>query len=116
VKSLASALLFAPVNAFAWITPGAQGGLLFGMAMLFGLMFAPPSAQRLMAVLMLIIELYIVNAIPPNPYFTVTMQTWVQGKFLNFNGAAQLLSLIWPFLALWSLLHPAHKKRPVYHE
>ncbi|MBI1890279.1 MAG: VanZ family protein [Burkholderiales bacterium] len=110
-KSLASALLFAPVNAFTWITPGAQGGLLFGAAMLAGLVFAPPAAQRRIAVAMLVIGLFIANAIPPNPYFTATMQTWLQGKFLNFNGAAQFLSLMWPFLALWFLLHPTHRKK-----
>lgn len=109
MKSLASALLFAPINAFTWITPGAQGGLLFGSAMLFGLAFAPATAQRRIAVLMLAISLATVNAIPANPYFLATLQTWVQGKFLNFNGAAHFLSLLWPFLAIWFLLHPAHR-------
>lgn len=110
-KSLASALLFAPSNAFAWITPGAEGGLLFGSAMLFGLTFAPPVAQRRIAAAMLAIALLIVNIIPPNPYFVATMQTWIQGKFLNFNGAAHFLSLFWPYLAIWFLLHHTHRKK-----
>ena len=38
------------------------------------------------------------------------MQGWTQGKFLNFNGAAQFLSLLWPFLALWFLLHRTHRE------
>jgi hypothetical protein len=38
-----------------------------------------------------------------------TLQTWVQGKFLNFNGAAQFLSLLWPFFAVWFLWLPSHK-------
>ncbi len=108
-KALASALLFTPENTFSWLTPGAQGGLLFAGVMLFGLAFAPPVAQRRIAVLMLLIGLVIVNAMPTNPYFLATLQAWVQGKFLNFNGAAQFLSLLWPLLALWFLLHPAHR-------
>jgi hypothetical protein len=109
-KSLAIALFFAPEHAFIWVTPGAQGGLLFGSAMMFGLAFAPPVAQRRIGVAMLIICLVVVNTVPANPYFIATLQTWVQGKFLNFNGAAQFLSLLWPFFALWYLLHPVHKK------
>lgn len=108
-KSLSSALLFAPENAFAWLTPGAQGGLLIGAIMLSGLAFAPATAQRRVAAAALTISLIVINAVPANPYFIATLQAWVQGKFLNFNGAAQFLSLLWPFFTLWFLLHPVHK-------
>jgi VanZ family protein len=109
VKTLATALLFTPQNAFVWITPGAQGGFLIGLLMLGGLAFAPHSAQRRLAALTLLLSLLIVNATPPNPYFTATLQSWVQGKFLNFNGAAQILSIFWPFFALWFIWLPSHK-------
>jgi VanZ family protein len=109
VKSLASSLLFTPDNAFMWITPGAQGGFLIGLIMLAGLAFAPQVAQRRLAVVTLLLSLIVVNTIPVNPYFSSTLQGWVQGKFLNFNGAAQFLSLAWPFAALWFLLLPSHK-------
>jgi VanZ family protein len=112
VKSLSSSLLFTPDNAFVWITPGAEGGFLIGLIMLAGLAFAPQVAQRRLAVVTLVLSLLIVNTIPVNPYFSATLQGWVQGKFLNFNGAAQFLSLLWPFFALWFLLLPAHKLNP----
>jgi VanZ family protein len=108
-KTLASSLLFKPDNALAWITPGAQGGFLIGLIMLSGLAFAPEVAQRRLAVLTLVLSLLVVNTIPVNPYFSATLQGWVQGKFLNFNGAAQFLSLLWPFFAIWFLLLPSHK-------
>jgi VanZ family protein len=109
VKSLASSLLFTPDNAFVWITPGAQAGFLIGLIMLAGLAFAPQVAQRRLAVVTLLLSLIVVNTIPVNPYFSSTLQGWVQGKFLNFNGAAQFLSLAWPYAALWFLLLPSHK-------
>jgi VanZ family protein len=109
VKTLASSLLFTPDNALVWITPGAQGGFLIGLIMLSGLAFAPQVAQRRLAVVTLVLSLVVVNTIPENPYFVSTLQGWVQGKFLNFNGAAQFLSLLWPFFALWFLLIPSHK-------
>lgn len=105
IKSLASALLFSPHNAFSWLTPGATGGLLVGALMLSGLGFAQPPVQRRLAIFMLLLSLAIVNIVPANHYFTVTLQTWIQGKFLNFNGAAQFLALSWPFLALSYLIH-----------
>jgi len=110
VKSLACALFFAPENAFVWFTPGAAGGVLIGTLMLSGLFFAPIVAQRRIAALALIFSLLVTNAVPANPYFVSTLQTWVQGKFLNFDGAAQFLSVLWPFLALWFLYHPVHKQ------
>ncbi|HWW70952.1 MAG TPA: VanZ family protein [Duganella sp.] len=109
VKALATALLFSPENAFVWVTPGAEGGFLIGAIMLAGLTFAPHVAQRRLAAVTLLLSLVIINTTPANPYFVATLQTWVQGKFLNFNGAAQFLSLLWPFFALWFLWLPSHK-------
>jgi VanZ family protein len=109
VKTLASSLFFRPDNALVWVTPGAEGGFLIGLIMLAGLAFAPQVAQRRLAIVTLVLSLIVVNTIPVNPYFVSTLQGWVQGKFLNFNGAAQFLSLLWPFFALWFLLLPSHK-------
>jgi len=113
LKSLTQALLFKPENAWTWITPGAQAGLIVGCLMLYGLAYTPLRVQRHLAMLMLTISLLVVNVVPANPYFTETMSGWVQGKFLNFNGAAQFLSALWPWMALWFLLHyqPARSER-----
>jgi len=106
VKSMAMALFFSPENAFAWLTPGAIGGLLIGVMMVSGLAYAPALVQRRLAVFALLFCLIIVNLVPSNHYFIAMLQTWSQGKFLNFNGAAQMLALCWPLLALWFLLLP----------
>ncbi|MBC7405061.1 MAG: VanZ family protein [Cytophaga sp.] len=103
-KALASALLFSPDIAFAWMTPGAKGGLIVSVIMLYGFSFAPTHIQRRLAILMLLMSLALSNLIPNNPYFMLSMQNGIQGKFLNFYGAAQFLSVIWPFVALWYLL------------
>lgn len=110
-KALATALLFTPKNAFAWLTPGAQGGVLLGLAFLIGAVFLPARTQRRIAVLLLIVSVITVNVVPANPYFVATLETWVQGKFLNFNGAAQFLSLLWPASAFWFLLHSTHRMK-----
>ena len=108
-KAVASALLFTPDNAFTWLTPSAAGGLVVGTIMLGGLSLAPAIAQRRAAIFALLIGLLALNMAPANPYFLSSLQDWVQGKFLNFNGAAQFLSLTWPFFALWFLTHRTHR-------
>ncbi|MGH8809024.1 MAG: VanZ family protein, partial [Noviherbaspirillum sp.] len=111
VKLLANALLFTPANALAWLTPGAKGGLLIGAMMVGGLAYAPPAAQRRLAAASLLVSFIVINLLPANPYFVATLQSWIQGKFLNFNGAAHFLSVVWPFFALWFLLHPVHRMK-----
>jgi len=111
VKALASALVFGPDNAFAWLTPGARGGLLIGALMVTGLIYAPPSAQRRVAAACLLLSLAVTNLVPVNPYFTAILQAWIRGKFLNFDGAAHFLTLCWPFFAFWFLLHPMHRSQ-----
>lgn len=113
VKSMSSALLFQPENTLVWLTPGARGGLLLGLLMLAAVHRVSPLQQRRIAIAMLLISFITVNLIVPNPYFVVTLQRWVQGKFLSFNGATQFMSLLWPFLAMWFLLHPVHRRRSV---
>ena len=110
-RAIGSAMQFSSDSAFVWLTPGAQGGLLLALVMLSGLIYAPPVAQRRVAALSLVISLCVANLVPATPYFLSTLQTWLQGKFLNLNGAAQFLSLLWPFLALWFLSHPAHRRK-----
>ncbi len=109
-KALAHAVLFTPSDAFSWLTPSAASGLVVGAVMLVGLSFAPPLAQRRAAITALAACLLLLNALPSNPYFLATLREWAQGKFLNFNGAAQFLSLSWPVFALWFLLHPTHRE------
>ncbi len=104
IKALASALFFKPDYAFIWLTPGARGGLLLGLLLLYGCSYAPAQVQRRLALLFLGIALLVLNLVSDNPYFQATLQGWTQGKFLNFNGAALFLSALWPFLAIWVLL------------
>jgi len=113
IKSLAFALLFKPVNAYSWFSPGAQAGLILGCLMLYGLAFTPARAQRHLAIFMLVISLLVINFVPANPYFADTLSTWNQGKFLNFDGAAQFLSMLWPWLAIWFLLHFRPEKNDI---
>lgn len=103
IKTIACALYFEN-QAFVWLTPGAIGGIIFGILMVMGLAFSASDVQWKMALFMSLISFIAINVLPENQYFLSTLQTWSQGKFLNFNGVAHFVTLSWPFLAFLFLI------------
>jgi hypothetical protein len=103
-KSLARAVQFGPERAFAWLTPGACGGLAIGTLSLLAASAGPRSWLPRFALLALLALVACVNLVPDNPYYLATIQGWRQGALLNFNALARWLSVLWPYaLALWLL-------------
>jgi hypothetical protein len=45
-------------------------------------------------------------------YFTQTLQTWEQGRFIRFNGLAQWLGWLWPYAALAYVLLRLSRREP----
>ena len=50
--------------------------------------------------LALVVQLFVLNSAPANPYFAQTLQTWEQGRFIRFHGVVQWLGWLWPFVAV----------------
>lgn len=104
VRTLATAILVGPGEAFAWLTPGAQSGLLLAVLLLAIAIALPPTPRLMLAALTLMAGTVLVNLAPPNPYSLAALAAWRQGHFLNFNGLTRLLATLWPFLTLPFLL------------
>ena len=100
IRTLAAAVLVAPLDAFAWWTPGATLGLLAGGSLLALGLLLPGSSRIALAGLALMAGTVLVNITPPNPYSAAALATWRQGHFLNFNGLTRLTASLWPFIAL----------------
>jgi VanZ family protein len=100
IRTLAAAVLVAPGDAFAWLTPGAGLGLLTGGLLLSLLLLLPTAWRIALAGVLLMAATVLVNLAPPNPYSAAALATWRQGHFLNFNGLTRLASSFWPFIAL----------------
>jgi glycopeptide antibiotics resistance protein len=100
IRTLAAAVLVNPLNAFAWLTPGATLGLLAGGSLLAIMLLLPASLRIALAGLALMAATVLVNITPPNPYSAAALATWRQGHFLNFNGLTRLAASFWPFVAL----------------
>lgn len=104
VNTLAATVLVGPAGALAWLTPGAQLGLLVGTSLLAVAIALPATPRAMIAALALMAGTVLVNLAPPNPYSIVALATWRQGHFLNFNGLTRLVGSLWPFLTLPFLL------------
>lgn len=100
IRMLAAALLVAPEEALAWLTPGAQLGFTIGAAMLVPMLMLPAPLRVALAGVALMAGTALVNLTPPNPYSEAALATWRQGHFLNLNGLTRWVASLWPFLAL----------------
>jgi hypothetical protein len=48
----------------------------------------------------LVVHLFLLNQAPASAYFTHTLQTWEQGRFIRFHGVVQWLGWLWPYATL----------------
>ena len=110
VKTAALAILMRAENVFAWLTPGAQAGLVAGLAAAFVAVALPRTARLAAAAVLIMAATVLVNLAPPNPYLAATFKLWQQGHFLNFNGLTRLASAAWPFAALAYLILLASRR------
>lgn len=111
IKTAAFAILMRAESVLAWLTPGAQQGLVIGLALAFAAVSLPRAARLALAAVLLMAATVLVNLAPANPYLAATLKVWQQGHFLNFNGLTRLVSVIWPFAALGYLMLLAARRR-----
>jgi VanZ family protein len=103
-KTLSHGVLFGPERAFAWLTPGAYGGLALGVFALLAASAGPGPWLPRFALLALAAAVVVVNLVPYNPYYLANMQGWRQGALLNFNALTHWLSTLWPYALALALL------------
>ena len=111
VKVAAFAVLMRAENVLAWLTPGAQYGLVTGLVVVLFAVSMPRTARLAVAAVLLMAATVLVNLAPPNPYLVATLKLWQQGHFLNFNGLTRLVSALWAFAALAYLISLAAQRK-----
>jgi VanZ family protein len=111
VKTFAFAVLMQAEHVLAWLTPGAQLGLVAGALLALAALRLPRIVRLALAAALLMAATVLVNLSPPNPYLAATLKVWEQGHFLNFNGLTRLVSAAWPFAALVYLVYLAASRR-----
>ena len=105
-KSLAFGVQFGAERVFAWITPGAVGGLVIGLLALLVAAAGRPRALARLALLATLVLLVLVNLTPENPYHAQWLQQWRPGRLVHAAAAAEWMAAAWPY-ALLAWLVPA---------
>ena len=99
VRTMSQTILFTSELALAWLTPGAQRGLMFGSVALLAAIALPRAMQLALVAIAVTFAAVVVNLAPANPYYASTVAALNPGRFLNFNGLTQAVAALWPYLA-----------------
>lgn len=111
--ALSTALSWGPVHAWAWLTLPVRFGLLFGFLLAMLMLAVPRRGCAAVLLLALVVHLSVLNQASPSAYFTHTLQTWEQGRFIRFHGLAQWLGWLWPYATLvYVLLRVSRREAP----
>jgi len=110
-KSLAFGIQFGAEHVFAWVTPGAIGGLAIGMLALLVASAGRPRALAQLALLAAVALLVLVNLTPENPYHAHWLQQWRPGRLVHAAAAADWVATAWPYVLLAWLVPAAFSAR-----
>jgi VanZ family protein len=110
--ALSAALSWGPSHAWAWLSLPVQVGLAGAMLLAMVFMPVPRRACAALVLLALMLHLSVLNQAPASAYFTHTLQTWEQGRFIRFNGLAQWLGWLWPYATLAYVLVRVSRSDP----
>ncbi len=101
-RSASAALLLGPEQTFAWLSAGAQGGLVIGGVALAILSSGRRRARLRWAIGAIALTAVLTSVFPDDPYHASMLQRWDRGAWRNFDGLLEAAALAWPFAAiLW---------------
>jgi len=103
-SALSAALTYGPNHAWGWVSTEVAMGLALAVVGMSALAFAPARACLVLALVVLVWQLSLLNNASADAYFTLTLQTWEQGRFIRFHGLIQWLGWLWPYAALLYLI------------
>lgn len=106
LRSLATQMVYASASPLAWLTPGVQGGLVVGAALLYGLETLGPRGRAATAIVATLAGTLLVNLAPEDPYFESTLAGLRDWQLENLHGLLRTVSVTWPALAVaWFWRH-----------
>ena len=99
LRTLAAQPVYGSATPWVWLSPGAQGGLIVGAVLLYGIAALGARTRAGIGLMVTVIGLVLVNVVPEDPYFESMATGLRAGALANLLGALQVLSMIWPVLA-----------------
>jgi VanZ family protein len=102
--SLSTALSYGPEHAWAWTTSVVWWAVATAGMLAFLLSWVSRRAVAAVGLMTLAALVALVTQAPSDPYFALNLQSWEQGRFIRFHGAAQWVGWFWPFVAMAYLM------------
>ena len=103
-SALSAALTYGPVHAWDWTSTEVRAGL---VAALFAAALSSLLSRRaclVTALAALVWQLALLNNAATDAYFSLTLQTWEQGRFSRFHGLIQWIGWLWPYACMAYLM------------
>ena len=100
LRSIATQMVYGSAAPLAWLTPGAQGGLVVGAALLYGLETLGPRWRAAAGIATAIAGVALVNLAPEDRYFETMVAGMQAGQLSNLHGLLRVVSVVWPALAV----------------
>lgn len=110
--ALSAALSWGPAHAWAWLSLPVQLGLVAALVLALAVLPVRRRACAALVLLALMLHLSLLNQAPASAYFALTLQAWEQGRFIRFNGLAQWLGWLWPYVTLAYVLVRVSRAEP----
>ncbi len=98
--ALSAALTWGPAHTWGWLSLPVRLGLALGFVVALAFVVMPRRGCAALVLLAVMLHLSLLNQAPASAYFTHTLQTWEQGRFIRFNGLGQWLGWVWPYAVL----------------
>lgn len=87
-------------SSWAWLGPLEVAGLATSLVLAVSMSRTSPIRVARVLCVVLLAYLILINRMPASTYFQLTLDSWEQGRFSRFHGAAQWLGWLWPYAVL----------------
>jgi VanZ family protein len=113
IRGVTAAVLFGPAHALAWLTAGAQGGVVVGTVLLAVLAAARRHTRLAICIAALALTAALTCVFPVDVYYESAIGRWDRGAWRNFGGLLDAAALAWPFVAIgWCAVRLAALRSP----
>jgi VanZ family protein len=111
-SALSAALTYGPVHAWDWTSSEVRAGVVAALCAASLAAFLSRRTCLVIALVCLVLQLALLNNAATDAYFSLTLQTWEQGRFIRFHGLIQWIGWLWPYVALAYLMQRLSTSTP----
>lgn len=112
LRSMATQKVYGSGAPLAWLTPGAQGGLVIGAVLLYGLVSLSQTTRARCAVVATTVGAALLHLSPNDAYFQTTAADIQWGPLRNLRGLLSMIAAAWPWLTMIWLMKHAKSRAP----